>query len=53
MICNIKNSCGNGTINEQIKTVTKWVKRAVLESKKVRMTIGTIAKGKIYTLNKE
>ena len=52
MICNSRNSCGKGTINEQISTMTRWVNKAVRESKKVRTTIGTIAKGSIYTLNK-
>ena len=47
MICKIRNSCGNGAMNEQIRIVTKCVNRAVRESKKVRITIGTMAYGKI------
>ena len=50
-ICNNRNSCGKGTINEQISTIIRCVKSAVRESKKVRTTIGTMANGNIYTLN--
>ena len=34
-ICNNRNSCGKGTINEQISTMIRCVKSAVRESKKV------------------
>ena len=51
MVCSNRNSCGKGTINEQISTIIRCVKSAVRESKKVRTTIGTMANGNIYTLN--
>ena len=51
MIWSNKNSCGKGTISEQISTTIKCVNSAVRESKKVRTTMGTIAYGRIYMLN--
>ena len=45
--CSNRNSCGKGTISQQISTMIRCVNSAVRESKNVRTTIGTIANGRI------
>jgi hypothetical protein len=44
-----KNSTGAGTTMEVMRMVVKCRKRAVRESKKTRVKMGTHAKGMIYT----
>jgi hypothetical protein len=45
-----KNSTGAGTTMDVIRMVVKCRKRAVRESKKTRVKIGTHAIGRIYTV---
>ena len=46
------NSCGKRRDMEHINIVMTCVRKAVLESRKTRMIMGSIAYGMIYTLNR-